>query len=106
VQVATGESDRRSGPHCTAVVALLHTSWPGVALAQFGSMGWHVPWFDPIWLSQSCPDGHSPLGTQAPPLQSRASFCALPLHAGSFAVEHGQPSVPTAPVPALVAHAS
>ncbi len=26
VQVATGESDRRSGPHWTAVVALLHTS--------------------------------------------------------------------------------
>jgi hypothetical protein len=26
VQVATGESDTRSGPHCTAVVALLQTS--------------------------------------------------------------------------------
>jgi hypothetical protein len=39
VQVATGESDRRSGPHCTAVVALLHTSWPGVALAQTASIG-------------------------------------------------------------------
>jgi hypothetical protein len=43
VQVATGESDRRSGPHCTAVVALLHTSWPGLALAHTGSIGWHVP---------------------------------------------------------------
>jgi hypothetical protein len=43
VQVATGESDRRSGPHWTAVVALLHTSWPGVALAHTGSIGWHVP---------------------------------------------------------------
>jgi hypothetical protein len=26
VQVATGESDTRSGPHCTAVMALLHMS--------------------------------------------------------------------------------
>ena len=26
VQVATGESLTRSGPHCTTVVALLHTS--------------------------------------------------------------------------------
>jgi hypothetical protein len=87
-------------------VALLHTSWPGVALAHAGSIGWHVPWFDPTWLSQSCPDAHSPFGTQTPPLQSKASFCALPLHAGSSVVEHGQPSVPTAPVPAFVAHAS
>jgi hypothetical protein len=39
VQEATGEVDTRSGPHCTTVVVLLHTSSPGLALAQFGSTG-------------------------------------------------------------------
>jgi hypothetical protein len=39
VQVATGEWDTRSGPHSTAVVALLHTFWPGAALAHTGSIG-------------------------------------------------------------------
>jgi len=104
--VCTGVSETRSGPHCTTLVALaLHTSCPGAALAQSRSMDWHVPWFEPTALSQSCPEPHVWLYVQTPPLQMSVTFCALPLHASDPAPEHGQPSVPTAPVP-LGAHAS
>jgi hypothetical protein len=99
-QVATGVSLTRSGPHLTTVVVLEQTSCPGLAVAQVGSMGWQVPWFRPDWLSQSCPDVQVPFDVHTPPLQSRVSFCALPLQASAPAEVHGQPSVPRTPVPA------
>ena len=58
VQVVTGESDTRSGPHATTVVTVPHTFWPGVAFVQAGSIGTHEPWFGPVAVSQSCPLAH------------------------------------------------
>jgi hypothetical protein len=43
VHVATGESETRSGPHCTTAVLLLHTLSPGLAPVQRGSIVAHVP---------------------------------------------------------------
>jgi hypothetical protein len=99
VHVETGESDTRSGPHRTAVVGLLHTAWPGLALEQGGSTAWQVPWLTPTALSQSSPELHVWLYAHTPPLQRSVTFCALPLHASVPSLEHGQPSFPTAPVP-------
>jgi len=47
-----------------------------------------------------------PSGIHVPLLHSKVSRWLLPLHAGSPDVAHGHPSVPMAPVPPFVAHAS
>ena len=79
--VATGVSDTRSGPHCTAVVGPEHTVSPGRAFMHVGSMAAHVPCAAETRLSQFSPDGQVERSVHRPPLQKRVCFWALPLHA-------------------------
>jgi len=99
LHVSTGVSVTRSGPHCVTVVALAHTSCPGVADVQSESIGWHVPALLPLCESHSCPALHVPLLLQEPPLQRSGTFWSLPLHARCPGVEQEQPSTPRTPVP-------
>jgi hypothetical protein len=99
LHVLTVVSVTRSGPHCVTVVALAHTSCPGVADKQSASIGWQVPALMPLCESHSCPETHVPLVVQEPPLQMRVTFCSLPLHASCPGVEQEQPRTPRTPVP-------
>jgi hypothetical protein len=100
LQVWSGESETRSAPHRTAVTLLPHTALFGLALAQSGSIAAHVACVAPGLLSQFWPPGHVDWTAQTPPVQVRTTCCALPSHAFAPGVAHGEPNLPTTPVPA------
>jgi hypothetical protein len=70
--VSTGESETRSAPHWTTVVALLHTWSPGAAVVHAGSVVTQMPCWAPEAVSQSCPVGQIPFGVQVPLVQTSA----------------------------------
>jgi hypothetical protein len=65
---------RRSGPHVTTVVALLHAVPPGCAEAQSESIGSQRPWLGPVMVSQFSPAPHVCRSVHIPPPQMSATF--------------------------------